>query len=180
MNAASAPVGAAALPPAWRMGARWSYGVIGFYAALALLLTYLGTLRPHEAWLSELLIAALAIYLARYLSTHYRLDARRLVAGRLFGSRRIDLTEIRQAEPISLRDLAPVGLVGSWGWRGRMWSPRIGSFDTVHTVSEGILVTGGTGVPLFISPKDPSAFLEELSRRVRSYHPDFDRPEPPA
>ncbi len=83
------------------------------------------------------------------------------------------LAEIRQATPANLRDLGPVSLIGAWGWRGRMWSSQIGSFDTVHTISNGVLVLG-EGAPVFISPRDPEGFLRELSRRVRSFHPDLD------
>jgi hypothetical protein len=42
-----------------------------------------------------------------------------------------------------------------------------GTFDTVHTTSDGLLVTGES-VPVFISPRDPEGFQRELSRRVRS------------
>jgi hypothetical protein len=123
--------------------------------------------------LLTVIIALLFVYLARYVTTRYRMDHRTFWAQRLFGSRRMPLEEIRHASLANLRDLAPVGLIGSWGWRGRMWSPRIGPFDTVHTVSEGVLVLG-PGVPVFISPRDPSSFLRELSRRVRSFHPELE------
>ncbi len=51
-----------------------------------------------------------------------------------------------------------------------MWSPFIHTFDAIHTVSPGLLVTAGE-VPLFISPSHTDEFAEELSRRVRSYSP---------
>jgi PH (Pleckstrin Homology) domain-containing protein len=156
------------------MPAQFSAGVIGLYVVLMGLLAYLGSYRLVNPFVAEVLVAALIIYLGRYLSTRYRLDQYNFKAVRLFGSRRIPLEEIRHASPANLRDLAPVSFIGSWGWRGRMWSPRLGSFDTVHTVSEGVLVSGGEGVPVFISPKDPEAFIAELSRRVRSYHPGVD------
>jgi hypothetical protein len=156
------------------MGARLSAGIVIFYVVLILVIVYLGLYRLTTVLVAELLVTALILYLGRYLSTRYRMDARTFGALRLFGSRRLPLEEIRHAGPANLRDLAPVSLVGSWGWRGRMWSPRLGPFDTVHTSSEGLLISPENGVPLFISPADPGAFLTELSRRVRSYHPDVD------
>ncbi|MFZ0831165.1 MAG: PH domain-containing protein [Thermoplasmata archaeon] len=156
------------------MPAKLSAGVIGLYLVLMGLLAYLGSERLLNALVAEALVAALVLYLGRYLSTRYRLTHYSFMALRLFGSRRIPLEEIRHASHASLRDLAPVSFIGSWGWRGRMWSPRMGHFDTVHTTSEGLLISGGEGVPVFISPQDPDAFLAELSRRVRSYNPDID------
>jgi hypothetical protein len=156
------------------MPGRFSAGVMGLYLVLMGALTYLGSERLINTLVTEVLVAALIIYLGRYLSTRYRLTPRTFMALRLFGSRRIPLEEIRHASHANLRDLAPVSFIGSWGWRGRMWSPRIGQFDTVHTTSDGLLISGGSGVPVFISPKDPVAFLTELSRRVRSYNPDID------
>lgn len=151
-----------------------SGGIVAFYLILILAITYLGTYRLTTPLIAEVLVAALIVYLGRYLSTRYLLGSRTFIAARLFGSRRMPIEEIRHVEPANLRDLAPVSFIGSWGWRGRMWSPRIGPFDTVHTSSEGLLVSGGEGVPVFISPKDPTAFVSELSRRVRSYHPEVD------
>ncbi len=156
------------------MASRLSAGVLGLYLILMGALVYLGARGLVNLLVSEVLVAALILYLGRYLTTRYRLDAETFGALRLFGSRRMRLEEIRHASHANLRDLAPVSFIGSWGWRGRMWSPRIGPFDTVHTTSEGLLVSGGDRVPVFISPKDPEAFLTELSRRVRSYHPDVD------
>ncbi len=108
--------------------------------------------------------------LGRYLSTSYRVDDTSLSAWRLLGGRRVRLDEVRKIEYASLRDLAPTGgLLGSWGWRGRMWSPVVGRFDSIYTdASRGLLVSAGD-VPLYISPRDPDAFARELSRRVRSY-----------
>ena len=81
------------------------------------------------------------------------------------------LEEVRRIEYSSLRDLAPTGGwfgVGSWGWRGRMWSPEVGEFDSVYTdAARGLLVTAGTH-PLYLSPSDLEEFAKELSRRVRS------------
>ena len=156
------------------MPARLSIGIIVFYFLLIALITYLGAYRLMNPIIAEVLDAALIIYLGRYLSTRYRLTPYTFEASRLFGSRRIPIGEIRHVAPANLRDLAPASFFGSWGWRGRMWSTQIGPFDTVHTSSEGLLVSGGTGVPVFISPMDPNAFVTELDRRVRSYHPDVD------
>jgi hypothetical protein len=161
-------------PRPYRMTAKLSAGIVGFYFILIGAITYIGTYRLTSPLIAEVLVAALIIYLGRYLSTRYLLDSRSFIAARLFGSRRIPIEEIRHVTPANLRDLAPVSFIGSWGWRGRMWSPRIGSFDTVHTTSDGLLVSGGDGVPVFISPKDPTAFVAELDRRVRSFHPAVD------
>lgn len=108
--------------------------------------------------------------LVRYLSTHYRIDELHLVASKLLGGVRIRLDHVRRIEYVSLRDLAPSpGMWGGWGWRGRMWSPVVGPFNTVYTDSfRGLLVTAGD-VPLYLSPREPEAFARELSRRVRSY-----------
>lgn len=121
-------------------------------------------------WAPWFLAALIVVMLARYLSTTYRIDDVELRARRLMGGRRIRLADVRQIEYTSLRDLSPGGtFVGGWGWRGRMWSPRIGRFDTVHTdAAFGLLVTA-EDVPLYLSPRDPEAFARELSRRVRSY-----------
>jgi PH (Pleckstrin Homology) domain-containing protein len=151
-----------------------SVGVVVFYLILIVAITYLGAYRLTSSLVAEVLVAALILYLGRYISTRYWLSPRTFGAVRLFGSRRIPIEEIRHVERANLRELAPVSFIGSWGWRGRMWSPRIGPFDTVHTVSDGLLVSGGSGVPVFISPKDPEGFVSELSRRVRSYHPEVD------
>jgi hypothetical protein len=156
------------------MQARLSVGIIVFYFILIGAITYLSTYRLTSPLVSEVLDAALILYLGRYLSTRYILDSRNFIAARLFGSHRMSIEEVRHVAVANLRDLAPVSFIGSWGWRGRMWSARIGPFDTVHTASEGLLVSGGEGVPVFISPKDPDAFVAELSRRVRSFHPDVD------
>ncbi len=147
-----------------------SVGTIGFYAVLILLLLYVAYLPTSilpSPLLALFLAAVLLAFLARNLSTRYRMDSDALTAWRLFGSRRIDYDEVRKIEFSNLRDLGPVSFFGSWGWRGRMWSPIIGPFDSVYTVSRGLLVTAGTA-PLFLSPRDPAAFARELSRRVRS------------
>ncbi len=148
------------------------YATIGFYLFLVLVLVYINGrsgsyfLYPQVPLFLALVIA---VYLARYLSTYYVLDSEYLYARRLFGSRRERIASIHRIRLASLRDLSPVGIFGSWGWRGRMWSPTpsVGSFDTVHTIAGGVLV-GGEGVPMFLSPRDPAGFARELSRRVRS------------
>jgi hypothetical protein len=144
-----------------------SIPVVAMYVILAFVLfVYRDAI--STPWAFDLLSLTLVVYLVRYLSTYYVLDADGLKARRLFGSRRIRFEDIRSIQLANLRDLGPVGLVGTWGWRGRVWSPIIGSFDTVHTVSPGVLVTAGR-VPIFITPRDPVAFARELSRRARSW-----------
>ncbi len=147
-----------------------SAGTIGFYVVLLLLLVYVAVLPSSilpSPLLAYFLAAVLLLFLARNLSTRYRLDPDALTAWRLFGSRRIEYDEVRKIEFANLRDLGPVSFFGSWGWRGRMWSPIIGPFDSVYTISRGLLVSAGKA-PLFLSPRDPVAFARELSRRVRS------------
>jgi len=145
-----------------------SWGVVGFYLVLLLLLLtvslYGATIAPYVLYA---LVAVLIVFLVRYLSTRYWMDSDRVGASRLFGSRHADLEDVRRIEFANLRDLGPTGFFGSWGYRGRMWSPSIGPFDSIHTVSNGVLVTAG-GVPFFVSPKDPGGFARELSRRARS------------
>lgn len=142
---------------------------MGTYVFLAVLLlaTARASLVSSFPYVSDVLAGLLVVFLARYLSTRYWLDTDHLTAWRLFGSRRVPFERIRRIEFGNLRDLAPVGFFGSWGWRGRMWSPLLGKFDSVYTVSNGLVVSGGE-VPLFISPKDAEGFARELSRRVRS------------
>jgi 4-amino-4-deoxy-L-arabinose transferase-like glycosyltransferase len=157
-------------PLLYRRPAAHSWGVIGIYLGLALLLTWVysqGSSDLTSASVALGLIVVVLVYLARYLSTRYRIDDTWLIAWRLFGSRRVRLSRVRKIQRVSLRSLGPVGFLGTWGWRGRVWSSIVGTFDTVHTVSDGLLVTGG-GVPLFISPVDPDDFQRELSRRARS------------
>jgi hypothetical protein len=107
-------------------------------------------------------------FLVRYLSTSYSIDDVYLRAWRIAGGRRIHLADVRKIEVIRLRDLSPTGFFGSWGWRGRMWSPLIGHFDAIYSDPTGLLLTAD-GVPLFISPRHAGEFARELSRRVRSY-----------
>lgn len=114
------------------------------------------------------LMAGTVFLLLRYASTGYSIDDSFLRARRILGARRIPLTEIRKIEYMALRDLSPTGFFGSWGYRGRMWSPYIGAFDAVYTDPVGLLVSGGP-YPLFISPRHREEFARELSRRARSY-----------
>lgn len=113
-------------------------------------------------------MGATVFLLIRYFSTNYVIDDTNLTARRILGSRRMPLQEVRKIEYIALRDLSPTGFFGSWGYRGRMWSPYISSFDAIYTDPVGLLVSGGP-YPLFISPQDREGFARELSRRVRSY-----------
>ncbi|HZY71308.1 MAG TPA: hypothetical protein VFF67_10085 [Thermoplasmata archaeon] len=148
---------------------------IVFYAILVLALLYATTRTPTGDFpvIAGLLIGVLLLFLVRFLTTTYVLDSDDLRAVRLLGFRRVHLEEVRKIEFASLRDLGGGSFFGGWGWRGRMWSPIIGQFDSIATVSQGILVTAGK-VPLFVSPRDNSAFARELSRRVRSYRDDLE------
>ncbi|MCI4366350.1 MAG: PH domain-containing protein [Thermoplasmata archaeon] len=148
-----------------------SYGVIGVYIVLAVIILYFvrtSTLDNSSPVLSYALIGVTIFFLVRYLSTQYVLGTSALKAWRLFGSRTIEFATIRKIEFANLRDLGAIGMFASWGYRGRVWSPIIGHFDAVYTDSRGLLVTAGE-YPLFLSPEDPERFAQELSRRVRSY-----------
>lgn len=152
--------------------AEWSYATIVFYLVLIVLLVYINGRSSSYILYPQVplfLAVVIVIYLARYLSTYYVLDNDYLHARRLFGSRRIRIETVHRIRLASLRALSPVGIFGSWGWRGRMWSPlpEVGSFDSIHTVATGVLVSCD-GVPLFVSPRRPADFARELSRRVRS------------
>ncbi len=114
------------------------------------------------------IMAGTLFLMLRYFSTNYVIDDTNLVARRILGSRRMPLQDVRKIEYIALRDLSPTGFFGSWGYRGRMWSPYISSFDAIYTDPIGLLVSGGP-YPLFISPRDREGFARELSRRARSY-----------
>ena len=148
-----------------------SYLIVGTYLFLLLILVVVLYRTTVLAWWGAWVIFALLLgSLVRYLSTHYRIDDLHLVASKLLGGVRIRLDQVRRIEYAALRDLAPAsGMFGAWGWRGRMWSPVIGQFNSVYTDSvQGLLVTAGT-FPLYLSPRRPEAFARELSRRVRSY-----------
>lgn len=146
--------------------------MVGAYLFLLLLVVvFLPNSTLTSVWWAPWAIAAFLLgSLARYLSTSYRVDDSTLSAWRILGGRRMRLDEVRKIEYANLRDLAPTGgLLGSWGWRGRMWSAQLGRFDSIYTdAAHGLLVSAGD-VPLYISPTDPAAFARELSRRVRSY-----------
>lgn len=120
-----------------------------------------------EPWLIPFLAFVILLLLVRYLSTSYTIDGQYLRAWRILGGQRALLKNVRRIEYASLRDLSATGFWGAWGWRGRMWSPRIGRFDAIYTDTAGLLVTAGD-VPMFISPVDLQGFAQELSRRVRS------------
>lgn len=146
--------------------------MIGVYLVLILIVV---VVLPHSTallftWAPAILGLLLALFLVRYISTTYWIDDSYLRAFRILGGQRVRLSEVRKIEYSSMRDLGPSGgIVGSWGWRGRMWSPRIGQVDAVYTdAAHGILVTAGR-VPLYITPVDCPEFARELSRRVRSY-----------
>ena len=151
----------------YRAHGKLSYFTLGAYLLLLAVVFLLIKPPATEPWVPDFLGAVLLLFLIRYLSTTYTIDAKFVRAWRVMGGQRVPLKEVRRIEFASLRELSATGFFGSWGWRGRMWSPRIGRFDSVHTDTSGVLVSGGN-VPLFLSPDDPDAFAEELSRRVRS------------
>lgn len=160
--------------------------MVGAYVfLLVLVLIFLPSSSTVAYWWAPWAIAGFLIAsLLRYFSTSYRIDDVVLGAWRIFGGRRVRLDAVRRIEYASMRDLAPTGgLLGSWGWRGRMWSPLVGRFDAIYTDAvHGLLVTAGE-VPIYISPVDPEGFARELSRRVRSYSGrlvvDVGDPRPP-
>jgi hypothetical protein len=154
----------------YRRRGKLSYSVVGVYVFLILLLfIVLPNAGLREGWTFEIILLFFVFFLIRYLSTTYSISDTHLRAWRILGSRRIHLDQVRQIEYSSIRDLGPTGFIGSWGYRGRMWSPVIGHFDAIYTdPAAGILVTA-EGVPLYISPGHMPEFARELSRRVRSY-----------
>lgn len=158
----------------YRQRGRISYAVVGTYLFLLLLVLFvlLPRVDPSYLWVPYFLVGVLLLFLVRYLSTTYTIDDTFLRASRLLGGRKIHLEEVRRIEYATLRDLAPVGSglgLGSWGWRGRMYSPSVGDFDSIYTdPARGVLVTAGAH-PLYVSPQDTEGFARELSRRVRSY-----------
>jgi len=149
-----------------------SYTVIGVYVFVLIVILFLfrGQVGGLYWWVPWLLGIVTVLMLGRYLSTSYRIDDASLHAWRILGSRQVPLADVRRIEYTALRDLAPGGtFFGGWGWRGRMWSPRIGTFDAIQTdPAFGLLITAGSE-PLYISPVEPQQFARELSRRVRSY-----------
>jgi hypothetical protein len=143
---------------------------VGTYAVVMLLLYFVVLRSPvvSNPLAVYVLILATLFLLARYLTTSYLIDDTYLYARRIFGSRRVPLRDVRKIEFTRLRDLSPTGFFGSWGYRGRMWSPYIGKFDGIYTDPDGLLVSEAD-VPLFISPHRAEQFARELSRRARSY-----------
>ncbi len=158
----------------YRVRGQWSIGVLVAYALLLVLVgvLFVPTSMGPPGWGAWVLIGLVGFFLARYLSTTYTLDDVHLRAWRILGGRRVPLEEVRRIEYARLRDLAPTTgafSLGSFGWRGRMYSVTIGEFDAVYTdAGSGLLVSAGT-VPLFLSPHRREEFARELSRRVRSY-----------
>ena len=154
----------------YRKRGKLSYSVVGVYVFLIVLLyLVLPGAGLRESWAFEAILVFFIFFLLRYLSTFYTIDDTHLRAWRILGNRRVRLEEVHQIEYSAIRDLGPTGFIGSWGWRGRMWSPVIGHFDAIYTdPAHGILVTPD-GVPLYISPVNMEEFARELSRRVRSY-----------
>ncbi len=148
---------------------RLSYTVIGVYAFLIVLLFYVASQSGHAFWAIVVVLLLFVFFLVRYISTTYSLGDTHLRAWRFFGNRRIRLDSVNRIEYGSMRDLAPTGFFGSWGWRGRMWSSEIGQFDAFYTDAAHGLLVSGEGVPIYISPIDVDEFARELSRRVRSY-----------
>ena len=140
---------------------RISYTIVGVYLFLEfLVILLLGRSGTTIAWWAPWAISIfLLLSLARYLSTHYRIDDVHLRASRILGGAKVRLDQVRRIEYVSLRDLSPTtGIIGSWGWRGRMWSPFIGRFDSIHTdAAHGLLISAGDE-PLYISPRDTPAF----------------------
>ncbi|MCI4334659.1 MAG: PH domain-containing protein [Thermoplasmata archaeon] len=154
----------------FRMPAAKSMGVIVFYILLMLIVLGAEFYSPSASYvpyLYPLLEIVLLLFLLRYATTGYRVDGASLYASRILGGRRIPLEQIRKIQYANLRELGPMGITMSFGWRGRGWSPTVGKMDSISTVSRGLLVTAGE-VPIFISPVDAIGFRRELSRRVRS------------
>ena len=153
----------------YRQRGKLSYTVVGVYLFLIVVLIFVLPRGSLAEWALLAILAFFLFFLVRYLSTTYSLNDTHLHAWRFPGGRRIPIDSVRQIEYSSMRDLGPSSFVGSWGWRGRMWSPEIGHFDAIYTdPGRGILVTGD-GVPIYISPDHLEEFARELSRRARSY-----------
>jgi hypothetical protein len=147
-----------------------SIATVAVYAVIVLLLYFVVLPSPVDSnpLVVYLLMLGTIFLLVRYATTVYVIDDAYLHARRILGGRKMPLEEVRKIEFMALRDLSPTGFFGSWGYRGRMWSPYISSFDAIYTDPVGLLITGGP-YPLFISPRDREGFARELSRRVRSY-----------
>ena len=153
----------------YRDHGRLSYAVVGMYVFLILIALLILPSTGLASWAIGTILLLFVFFLVRYLSTTYSLDDTHLRAWRIAGSRRISLESIHKIEFASMRELGPTGFLGSWGWRGRMWSPTEGTFDAVYTDPAKGLMVSGEGVPVYITPTDLDEFARELSRRVRSY-----------
>ncbi|MCI4345718.1 MAG: PH domain-containing protein [Thermoplasmata archaeon] len=165
----------------YTMPAARGISVVVFYIALMFIVLAVEFYSPSASYvpyLYPLLEVLLLLFLLRYATTRYRIDGHALYAQRILGGRRVPLEEIRKIQYANLRELGPVGLSASWGWRGRGWSPVVGKMDSVATVSRGLLVSAGE-IPVFISPVDAVGFRRELSRRVRSVGGGAPPDEPP-
>ena len=141
-----------------------SWAVVGTYVFMILIFLLLTNWGFIPEYAGIILIVILLVYLVRIVTTVCVIDEDTLRASRIFGSRRVDLDTVRKVDVLSLRDLAPVGWVGTWGWRSRMWSPVVGPFDNLSTIHLGLMIYGD-GVPFFISPRDRDEFLKELDER---------------
>lgn len=153
----------AAGPAPFKMPAARSVITLAAYGVVILLLVLVEGRVGEDVTI--LLVGALMVYLARYLSVSYTIAEGRLIAWRIFGWRSVPLDSIHRVELTSLRDLSPVSWVGTWGWRSRMWSPDLGAFDAISTDHRGLMIHGDD-VPFFISPRDPEAFGRALVERV--------------
>lgn len=149
---------------------QWSdipWATVGAYIFLVILMVILFETKNIPENVGLFLVAVLVVYLARMVSLHYTLEDGKLKVLRLFGSRRVPISEVHKVEPSSLRDLSPVSFMGGWGWRSRMWSPVVGRFDNLSTVHKGLMIYA-TEPPFFISPKDPDKFLAQLQKETGS------------
>ena len=154
----------------YRRHGRMAWGVVGTYIVLILILFFvLPTSGVREGWAIDVILFLFLFFLVRYLSTSYSIDDSHLRAWRIFGNRRVPLEDVQRIEYSSIHDLGPTGFFGSWGWRGRMWSPLVGSFDAIYTDPAHGLLVSSRDFPVYISPGHTEEFARELSRRVRSY-----------
>jgi len=139
------------------------------YVFLILLMVLVLPRSGAGVWVLGVILFLLVFFLVRYLSTTYSMNDAVFRAWRFGGSRRIPLETVHRIEYGSMRELGATGFMGSWGWRGRMWSPFVGAFDAVYTDPVKGIIVSVDGVPIYISPNDLENFARELSRRVRSY-----------
>lgn len=166
--------------PVYRSGPVRAIAVPVLYVVMIVLVLVEFPALHLESYATALVIGALVVYLLRELSVFYTIDEEALHAWRLFGWRSISLESIHKIEPVSLRDLAPVGFSGTWGWRSRLWSAQLNSsFEAIQTHHRGLIIHG-EGVPLFISPRDRDAFAHALYERVQLVNPSIEAPAPSA